>query len=272
MLGFAVNSVVWTLALEAMFYVALPFIAAWYNRRPFLGLAIALATAVLWRVGATHATASLGWAGAGSWDAQTLTRVQIALTAQFPSYVGHFAAGMTGAWIFVRWRESVRGSTRAAVPVVQAATLAVMLFVIHAAGAKGLTGRATLIDHMTRTGIVGLLFAVLILATALAPAWAQWPISNRVCRRLGDVSYGVYLFHLPLIGLATTSLAFAVNGSDRALVGLLAFVLPTALLVGSLSYAGIEQPCRRWAASINRRRREASQAPGAVLEEAPTHR
>ncbi len=58
LIGFGPDSPVWTLTLEIGFYIVLPFIAAAYFRRPLIGLAIALAIALLWREAfAPHRTA-----------------------------------------------------------------------------------------------------------------------------------------------------------------------------------------------------------------------
>ena len=40
-LGFGINRALWTLFSEVCFYLLLPFVAGWYFRRPFLGLAVA---------------------------------------------------------------------------------------------------------------------------------------------------------------------------------------------------------------------------------------
>src|SRR5262249_13068527 len=48
-LGFGFDTPIWTLTLEVSFYIVLPFIAAAYFKRPFIGLAVALVIAVVWR-------------------------------------------------------------------------------------------------------------------------------------------------------------------------------------------------------------------------------
>ena len=70
--------------------------------------------------------------------------------------------------------------------------------------------------------------------------------ASGACRRLGDMSYGVYLFHLPLIGLALTALHFP-TGTNMDFVRMMAFAVPASLAAGYLSYRLVEQPARRWA-------------------------
>src|SRR5205807_9166903 len=83
----------------------------------------------------------------------------------------------------------------------------------------------------------------------IGPAWSQHPFASRATRRLGDISYGIYLFHLPLIGLALTTLHFPTGSNvDVALMTL--FVVPLAIGCGYLSWRFVEQPARRWARTV----------------------
>src|SRR5919108_4947140 len=54
--GFGADGVIWTLSIEMIFYVTLPLVAAWWYRRPFLGLALAFAGAKGWQYLAIHAS------------------------------------------------------------------------------------------------------------------------------------------------------------------------------------------------------------------------
>jgi len=98
--GFGRDDAVWTLSLEVTFYVILPFIAAWYFRRPILGLAIAAAITAVWQEGLVHAATTQTLLG---YPSDRL--VPLRLGRQFPVYAFSFGAGMTGAWAYVRLRE-----------------------------------------------------------------------------------------------------------------------------------------------------------------------
>ncbi|MFF2370074.1 acyltransferase family protein [Agromyces sp. NPDC058110] len=65
-----------------------------------------------------------------------------------------------------------------------------------------------------------------------------WPLTNRVSRYLGDISYSLYLWHFPVIVLLAALLP---SGSSRTL--LIAVVLMAVLSVAS--YHLVEQPVRR---------------------------
>ncbi|MDP2710868.1 MAG: acyltransferase, partial [Solirubrobacteraceae bacterium] len=94
-LGFAVNPVVWTLSLEALFYVLLPFVAGWFWRWPWQAVALAVGVGVAGRL-------ALGdVAGEPS---------QSVLLSSFPLHLADFAAGMAAALLYVRWRPHPRAA------------------------------------------------------------------------------------------------------------------------------------------------------------------
>ena len=245
--GFATHGAVWTLSLEAMFYVLLPLVAARYYRRPFVGFLLALAL-------------SMGWKLAVLWgaDPKAWSYWRIVLVTQLPTYLAHFAAGMTAAWVFVRLRGAVvRPAVRVAAVAVQVAAAIAVLLGMRLEGTRDLLAVNGIYDHFTRPVYIALAFAVLMAATALAPRWAQSPVANPVSRRLGDISYGVYLWHLMFIGFAMTTLHWAPDASTWAFVRMVAYALPLSLLAGWLSMVLVERPAIRWArnrsASLSRR-------------------
>lgn len=272
--GFALHGAVWTLTLEAMFYVALPLVAGWYFRRPFLGLAAALVVSALWKLGAVHQPYSIDWLGGG--DRDTL---RLILVTQLPTYLAHFAAGMTAAWLFARLHPRANPAMARAAVGVQVAMVAVVVLSMRAAGMRDLRRVGGLYtdasgrwhyEHWTDTTVVALAFAVLVLATALAPRWAQWPATNRVARFLGDASYGIYLWHLVVIGFALQTLDFAPDRTNSAFVRMLAVTLPVSVVAGWLSFVLLERPFIRWAQARSRRAaRVPAPAPARTEELAP---
>lgn len=252
--GFVVIGVAWTLTLEVMFYAVLPLVAAWYFRHPVVGLAIALIGSVSWKLWAVNASFSVGWLpGTAS---PSLRRV--ILLTQFPGYLAQFAAGMTAAWLFVRWRSSRHAWLPRVAVGFQVLAAATIVWGMRTAGRRDFSGHAGDYDHWTRTLPVAMAFAVLVLATVLAPRWAQSPFANPVARRLGDVSYGIYLWHTLIIGFAIVTFGYVGDGTTGAFLILLAVTLTGSLVLASLSLGLVERPCIRWGRRRSRRIEDAA--------------
>ncbi len=247
--GFIVLGVAWTLSLEVTFYVLLPAVARWYFRHPFAGFAIAVVASVLWKIVATHASITV-WFLPGTTSTSLLRGT---LVTQFPTYLADFAAGMTAAFLFVKWRRlGTLWLPRAAVAA-QTVSIVVIVWTMRVGGLRDLAKTAGPYDHWTGTLPVGIAFAVLVLATALAPRWAQLPVANPAARRLGDVSYGVYLWHSVVIGFALTTLHFSQDATTGAFLRILVVTLGASLLIGCASLVWVEQPVIAWARRRSRR-------------------
>lgn len=253
--GFLVHGAVWTLSLEALYYVVLPAVASRYYRRPFLGFVLAIAVAIAWKLAVT-------WPD--TVDPREWSVLRIILITQLPNYLGHFAAGMTGAYLFVRLRDMVILPVhRAAAGLVAGAAALVVLLGMRFEGTRDLIAVNGLYDHFTRPLYIALAFAVLLPATALAPRWVQFPFTNPLSRRLGDMSYGLYLWHLMFVAFAIYTLDWVPDATNWAFVRLLAFVLPTSFVAAWLSMKLVEAPAIRWGRARSSRisRREAPVGP-----------
>lgn len=92
------------------------------------------------------------------------------------------------------------------------------------------------------------LFSAAIVPVLLASGWnaksALLLLANRPLRYLGDISFGVYLWHMPIVLLLLPKLPEDWSPLSRFWV-LLALVLPTTLLVAHFSYRFIELPFLR---------------------------
>ena len=246
-LGFGVDPVVWTLSLEALFYLLLPLVAGVFWRRPWICVALALALGVAGRL-------ALG-DGRGS-DAGVLL-------SSFPLHLTDFAAGMGAAMLYVRWRErpapeAAEGARAAwrpppwlAVAAAAAGACAALLALIAAGGPDAGIVRDAVRRDALLMALLPFAFATAILGLALAPAKLRRPFELAPVRWIGTVSYGVFLVHYPVLLFGRTTLDFLHDGSTSAFLALTAFALPASLLLGWLSWVAIERPARRWAQQIS---------------------
>src|SRR3954453_16225719 len=103
-LGLHVIAPVWTLSPEITFYIVLPFVASFFFRRPFWGLAAAVVVVLVWHALAHNADGVAGVFGGGLSQASQ-DRIDLYYASQFPNWVFAFAMGMLGAWAYVRIRD-----------------------------------------------------------------------------------------------------------------------------------------------------------------------
>ena len=213
----AINPVTWTLCVEAAFYLALPLVLLVRSGRGRVALLVSLIGAtLLWNV--------LTYGGAWT-DVSEKT---------LPAYAGHFALGMLAAlWVASR-RERLTAVSTGALALAG-------LTVVVAAGwwyeTPGLLPdlRAVVLKLPAAVG-----FALVVGAVAAGRGLAVNVLSARPLAWAGVVSYGVYLWHLPLI-IAGNELALLPEG----IAPRLAVVAPAALAAGWASWTLVERPALR---------------------------
>ncbi|MDQ4149183.1 MAG: acyltransferase [Actinomycetota bacterium] len=248
-LGFG-NAVIWTLPVEVVFYLLLPLVVRRYYRHPFAMLAGAFALSGLWWLAVVRLPILVGWLPPSAYPHEP-PPWQMALVTHAPSYLGHFALGMTAAWIFVKVRGSaLEPLTRRIAPGVQLVAAFALLESLRDLGEGRIFGNP---GHSIVRVPMAVWFTLLMLATVLAPRWAQWPATNRLARFFGDNCYGIYLFHVIFIGLAQTTFGLPVDGEISTFIKLLVFVLAGSSLLAYLSNRFVEKPLRDRAAAASRR-------------------
>ena len=211
-LGFRVDPVLWTLSVEVAFYAVLPFVALAFARRPRLWLAVAVAGTLVVRALALQSD-----------DADRLLSLP-------PMYAADFAAGMAGAWLYVR-----------GVRVWMWPALVAVLLVLWAAGdADAGVARLGARETLWLAAAVPAAFGALVLAAAHGARLADNPLA----RWLGKVSFGVFLFHFMVMEFCLNALGFA-RGSDRDFLVLLVAGVAGSLALGWVSWRCVEQPARR---------------------------
>lgn len=254
LLGFGIDGPLWTLSLELTFYLLLPFVAGAFFRHPFAGLVIAIAITVGWKLGAQNigeVSRLLGLAPAP----ERLVYTQNAAYGQFPAFTAQFAMGMMAAWLLVRLPQRFEPALLARRAVwVQAGSALALIGLCYMFGRFGLDGNP-LASTQARKDILLTLalpaaIAAFMLATAFAPPRLQRPFSLPLARSLGDISYGVYLIHLPLFlfyAAAVNNLPASLNEIVTSFWVYAPLIIAVSIGYGYASARFLEQPIRRWA-------------------------
>jgi peptidoglycan/LPS O-acetylase OafA/YrhL len=249
--GFGLNGSLWTLTIEVCFYVVLPLVAARFFRRPVAAFLIAISVAFAWRAMALHLPQIGDRISNGLFEDTIRGR----LVTQFPAYLGHFAVGMGAAMVLgALWKyHDVRWIQRWCGVVVVLAALAIVPLTDRYGG----RGPEGIYNNYLSDVLPAFAFAVLAVSVCLAGHRVQWIFANRFSRWLGDISYGVYLWHMPLMQVAYRTLDLQQYDAATGRLILLATVVPSSILAGWLSYQFVERPVMQHA----RRRRALATVP-----------
>jgi len=232
--GFAVNGPVWTLSVEALFYLTLPLVAVRFYRHPLWGLGIALGVAIAWRL--------------------ALDEID-----QFPFWIGALGAGMAAAEGYVKLRElEAQERLRRLALVVQLLALAAVIGLAWVAGGQDVVGGResylASIESIPISTLFPLVLGVLVLATALAPPPASWLVTNRAARWIGDRSYGVYVIHALVLRFVLLHLFRPDRtGGYSEFAKWFLVVAGVSMVYGWASYRFVELPVRRRARRVARR-------------------
>lgn len=192
----SVNGALWTLAVEAQYYLLLPLLAPLFVRRPLATAMAAFAVAALWQVAARHGFASLvAWQVAlGSHWGWPEANVRQVLLTQLPAYLGHFALGSLLGLAWLAWR---RLATRARDRWLLAGSAAIALGMLLASLGSGVAVWGEHTWMLTTLCLGMLLFAAACgLGPVFDPLLASGPLAF-----LGRISYSAYLYHLLVLGI-----------------------------------------------------------------------
>ena len=231
----------WSIPTELSFYIVLPLVV-WLlekarRRDPDLPVLLLVGSAAL-------LTLALAFVTVGQVGEDVL--VERWLPARWPN----FAVGMVIAELLLRpesrlsraarrlGRDSAGCLVLAGAALLLATTPIAGLLTLGPAAGVQLSARLTL-----STAVAGLLLLPLVLGRDDAYSAA---LASRPARNVGTVSYGLFLWHLPVFaGLYALTGARAFTGG---IIPLLALGLPVSLFLAWLSHVAVERPAMRWAA------------------------
>ncbi|MEA2218557.1 MAG: hypothetical protein QOJ35_1183 [Solirubrobacteraceae bacterium] len=229
------NPPMWSLAVEVSFYLVLPAIGLLATRLPPRRRRQALLPLALLALGLVF-----NWAIAGRGLGMTFSKT-------LPAMLPYFALGMLAA--LALHGRTPRGARRRAMIAGGVALVLADATIKAAAPAAGID--ATAVFSIVRDMPSAAGFALLIAAAAAAPRGRV--LGGRVLAGMGTVSYGFYLWHVPV-------LVFLRGHGLLPLHPLLgtAVALGPALAVSALSWFALERPIIAWAARRNERARDAT--------------
>ncbi|WP_161988570.1 acyltransferase family protein [Pedococcus bigeumensis] len=238
----------WSLATEVSFYLVLPFVFLALRRlgssRPSIGSRAGRADAVAvlaatWVLGVACAAAS----GLVEIDGQALAGRWL------PAHWSSFALGMLLAEI--RSRSAGRAHRLVATLAAYPGTCLTLAFGAYLLATTTVAGPLTL-DPIAGVQLAGKeVLGSLVTFGLMAPllfgspdaAYAQL-LSSGPARYLGRISYGVFLWHLPVF-----EAIYAVTGIDYftgGAIALLALGLPVAIGIAAASERFLERPLLAW--------------------------
>lgn len=236
---------IWSLTVEAAFYVVLPLLAAALHRfsrgeprRLLLGLGVLGGLSLLEAVGLRYAEYL------GSVFGKDPFRLLFYNEHLLPRSLVFFALGMAMAVLAerpTRWSGTVGAS-----PGVSWAVAACALALMSTPLATPMNGVQSAHQYLMHN-----LLSVVISAAAVAPAafapegpFVRALLANPLMCRLGLVSYGVFLWHMPVIELWYDLTARPLFLRDFWLV--LGVTMVFSLILAALSHLFVEQPAQRF--------------------------
>ena len=225
------NAPLWTLAVEASFYVVLPALG-------WLALRLRGAsreTQALVPTAFLLAGVGWNWAIAGQDVPLTLTKV-------LPAMAPYFAVGMLAALLAHGRALGVRPAR-----VLLGAGVALVVADVAWAAAAAHAGSRDLTLHVLRDLVAACGFGAVLLAVTCGPAPRL--LRARPLALVGLWSYGVYLWHVPLLLWLRGHGLLPADGWAA-----LAIVTPPTLLAAAASWRLLERPAQEWARRVSARR------------------
>ncbi|MDQ2839104.1 MAG: acyltransferase [Actinomycetota bacterium] len=235
----------WTLVVEVSFYAVLPVIALSLRGR------IRSADSILRRQCALLAGLFLACIG---WQALAFQVPALGLTATswLPGTIDWFALGMFLAVLSAMPAEctalprlrSVLSQWAGSPGLCWTLALGLFWFVTLPLGGPLDLAEPTAWQHISKNVIEGVLVFFMMLPLTLGRPGLIWQVlGNRVARFLGEISYGVYLWHLPMLILLQREFKLPIFQGHYWEFFLLTAV--SATMLGTLSWYLFERPLLR---------------------------
>jgi len=224
------NVVYWSMPVEWDFYVVLPLLA-WLVTRTRWPLA--------WLLAVTFAVAFRVLCYWSLTDVHLARFVAYGEIQQLPARIDQFFVGICVAWIAASRPLSQRGSNACLV----AGMVGILIMLYLAAPRDDFLVRADAPYIFYHHSLTALAFGLLVLGAAGRTRLGTLLFANRPMTFLGLISYSLYLWHHPLLGI------LLVNGYTSGAIApawqVVMLALPGVLIVSWLSYRFVETPFLR---------------------------
>ena len=247
-LGTQLNGALWTLSIEAQFYLLFPLLARWFARAPLRAWAVMNGISL-----ASVAALALLRPDLGMW------------LNQLPLQLCTYADGMLAALCFVRLaRRPRRGRWEGL--IFSALALACIWGVAGLVKRQGGAPDLQLGQLLLRLPLSAL-FAALLVCLALSARPLRWLFSNRLMRFLSTISFNLYIWHQYLaVQLKWRWHIPAWSGElppnqtgDRAWQWRYTLVIHLAAFGAAIACTYlIERPCARWVLKRGRKKEKAA--------------
>lgn len=245
------NMALWSLSIEAQFYLLLPFLAPLFVRnRVLIALPAALAVALLWKTYAPDLLMEWIYLSvspsrlvffdpiSGRAGPFPIEMMRFFLERQLPGEIIAFALGMAAANLYSRLGSD--GPTRQGLRAIDAAALAFVVLatpaLVHLSFGDLLTGVWWRLLGMPLF-LAGC--ALLVFAAAFRTPLIDRIFASPVLAPIGLISYSLFLWHEPVLRLVATGRLLP-NACDGAPCRV-ALALGLALVVAGASYAVTER-------------------------------
>lgn len=290
--AYPVETPFWTLTIEMMFYLALPFmVQLFFGKRWIICTPILGAIAVGW----------LYWVRNGAdwlvaFENETINvyppfaneAIRFFLSHQFPAFLVDFSAGILAAVVVTSKKYRFKGNQ-----LFQRLTSPMVGLVIFVVGLAGLLAvmwilgglslrygyadplnymfedrRSDLVYYYFETIPFGIAYALMLGGLALGPNWLKGLFSIRGLAFFGVIGYSVYLLHMPILYIVNRYEWVSTDADPGShFLKLFLFGAPLIIAVSYCFYRIVELPSIAWS---QRGRRQPADTPIELASPVPT--
>ena len=246
-----VNGALWTLTIEAMLYLFMPILATFTRSTRGWGVLAIIGVGLGYRLYVAIAGASLQRIYFDSGFDTPVARLYLA--RQFIGVLPLFGLGIGLKWILLKRPKLAQFKLNAPnfVPV----SLTLMALLVPSVLALVWVERASFYNHWVWfTGwhfLIGILFlpALLIAARPISKN-SNTGILDRWLRWVGERSYGLYLWHFPIILSVYGRGPFVAAANVNPWIPKMLLILGLSLAAAALSWKLVEEPAQKFARKI----------------------